>query len=156
MRPHQVQRDERPRPPPAVAAVHGDGAGGGVDCGEEGGYYGARRAGGFVEDEVVVLKAVRDEGLGDVARLLEADDGADPKFCKDVGVEGGAEDPQPAAACVQAPATAEILWPSERNDLARDNQVQVAAGRSVELPIICNVGPPPKSRRFRVAYPVLP
>ena len=81
MRPHQVQRDERPRPPPAVAAVHGDGAGGGVDGGEEGGDHGARRAGGFVEGEVVVLEAVRGEGAGVVERLVEADDGADPKFC---------------------------------------------------------------------------
>ena len=36
VRPHQPQRDERPRPPEPVMTMHGDGAGGGVDDAEEG------------------------------------------------------------------------------------------------------------------------
>ena len=93
VRAHQPQRDERPRPAPAVIAVHGDGAGGGVDDGEEGSDNGAGRAGGLVEAEVKVLEAVRGEGVGVVARLVEADDGADPHFGEDLCIVGRAEHP---------------------------------------------------------------
>ena len=119
-------------------AVDGDGARRGVDDAEEGGDEVVGRAGAVLELEVEVLKAVGGEGRGVVARLVEANDGADAHVAEDVDVVGGAELSHTVGFISKFSAT-KAHWSFESDKFSWYNLLKITIRRIVEVSIVNDV-----------------